>query len=478
MGTITVVSFGLEAEKHLTLQGLAALQKGDRVIIQSRKQKGAAFLDHHQITFETLDTFYEQAEDFDQLHQLITDYLLTIAQKENVVYGVIDASKDESVFALIQAKKGEVVQLLACVPLEQGALSKIPAIHYKQADKVISALAYEKHPYWPGESLIVVELYSSLLAGEIKLWLMTYLNPDEKVFLVTPKAQYGKEITLADLDRQPFYDEGTCLYVPVIPFKKRGSYGFYDLLGIIETLRSPTGCPWDREQTHESLRPYLIEEAYEAVAAIDDKDMFALYDELGDVLLQVVLHSQVGKEHGNFTIEDVVNAISQKMIHRHPHVFSAVRVSNSDEVVDNWAQIKQKEKGIQTTGQDMVEVPSSFPALLRAQKVQSKARQVGFDWDSPIEALEKVFEEAREVAQELENGRDPGEELGDLLFACVNVARIAKKQPELLLHEATQKFIRRFVKMENTIKNEGKALKDLTFSEMDVYWNLGKCEER
>ncbi len=476
---IRVVSFGLDANKHLTLDGARALQEGQPVYLRTGEHSGADFCREQHILFETFDSLYSQKEDFDELNKAIVNQLLDKAQKGPLVYGVMDATTDETVALIINNSRGIPVQIVPGLSFSAVLSSHLLSAHGQRVNRSISALNYKEHVYWAQESLLLVEIHSRLLAGEIKLWLLETVKPEEKVLLLTQGEEgiRGEEIPLELLDRQQSYDYATSLFVPALPLKRRAGYHFYDLLYIIKALRSPEGCPWDREQTHQSLRPYLIEEAYEAVAAIDQEDWDQLYDELGDVLLQVVLHSEIGSEHGEFTVADVVTAICKKMIHRHPHVFSDVQVQSSDEVVDNWAQIKQKEKGIHSIGEEMTDVPISFPALLRAEKVQSKARRVGFDWEKPIDALEKVFEEAQEVKDELENARDPMEELGDLLFACVNVTRIAKGSGEILLNQATQKFINRFSAMENAIKNEGKALKDLTFSEMDVYWNSGKRKE-
>ena len=258
----------------------------------------------------------------------------------------------------------------------------------------------------------------------------------------------------------------------------RKRFCFMDLVRIMEILRAPGGCPWDQEQTHESLRRYLIEEAYEAVTAIDENDPDHLADELGDVLLQIVFHASVGQSHGTFAISDVTSNICRKMIYRHAHVFGDADCRTPGEVTENWEKLKKAEKGLTTQTSIMQDVSKGLPALMRASKVQKKAADVGFDWNTALEALPKVHEEAEEVRAELESGRDPAEELGDLLFSCVNVARLCKLEPELLLKFATEKFIRRFENMENMIKSDGKALEGLTLREMDVYWNQVKAQAK
>ena len=263
----------------------------------------------------------------------------------------------------------------------------------------------------------------------------------------------------------------------MVDFEIKDCYKFDDLLRIMEILRAPDGCMWDREQDHHSIRRNFIEETYEVCEAIDDEDTEHMKEELGDVLLQVVFHTQMEKEKGTFDIDDVADGICKKLIFRHPHIFGNVEVASSEEVLRNWDDLKRKEKHQETDTQALESVAKSLPSLIRAEKLQKKAAKVGFDWDTPQEALPKVHEEADEVLTELQNARDPGEELGDLLFSCVNVARLSGIDPEQALKNATEKFIKRFSAMENLIKLDEKSLKDLTLSEMDVYWNRVKAAQ-
>ena len=263
----------------------------------------------------------------------------------------------------------------------------------------------------------------------------------------------------------------------MVDFEIKDCYKFDDLLRIMEILRAPDGCMWDREQDHHSIRRNFIEETYEVCEAIDDEDTEHMKEELGDVLLQVVFHTQMEKEKGTFDIDDVADGICKKLIFRHPHIFGNVEVASSEEVLRNWDDLKRKEKHQETDTQALESVAKSLPSLIRAEKLQKKAAKVGFDWDTPQDALPKVHEEADEVLTELQNARDPGEELGDLLFSCVNVARLSGIDPEQALKNATEKFIKRFSAMENLIKLDEKSLKDLTLSEMDVYWNRVKAAQ-
>ena len=247
-----------------------------------------------------------------------------------------------------------------------------------------------------------------------------------------------------------------------------------DLERILELLRAPGGCPWDREQTHESIRRNMLEEAYEAVEAIDEGSPEHLEEELGDVLLQVVMHARMEQEAGRFDLDGVADGICKKLIYRHPHVFGDVAVSGTGEVLSNWEALKRKEKG-QATNTDALEaVARALPALWRAEKVQKKARKAGFDWPDVSGALDKLSEELEELKTAAAEGTNVAEELGDLLFSAVNAARFLKVDPEDALNGATDKFIGRFRKVEAQAAAQGKAMEDMSLEELDALWERAK----
>lgn len=276
---------------------------------------------------------------------------------------------------------------------------------------------------------------------------------------------------------------------------------FDEVVRIMARLRAPGGCPWDRKQTHESLKPYLIEETYEALDTIDRRDFPKLKEELGDVLLQVLFHSQIGTEAGTFTIEDVLEQLGEKLVRRHPHVFgdsaAEAQALNSDQVVHRWEDIKRAERK-QAGKPDSVlhDIPKALPALLRAYQTQVRAARVGFDWpDSPqglSAVLDKVDEELGELRQAIQDAStstqttsspktEPttamADELGDLLFSLVNVARHLKVNPEESLRLATNRFTSRFQFIEQEAARNGRTVTDLTLTEMDAYWNTAKQRE-
>ena len=235
---------------------------------------------------------------------------------------------------------------------------------------------------------------------------------------------------------------------------------------IVAQLRSPNGCPWDREQTHQSLKPHLLEECYELIDAIDAGDDTELKEELGDLLLQVVLHSQMAAEENRFTLDEVASVIADKLVHRHPHVFGEMRLPNSEAVLNQWDKIKRAEKIERVSALDGV--PRGLPALARAQKIQEKAARIGFDWNDPAGPLEKIHEELREVETTPESKLE--EEIGDLLFAVVNLARKKNLDAEQTLNLATTKFVNRFREMEQLAKERGLEIGSLSLEKMDELW--------
>ncbi len=259
-------------------------------------------------------------------------------------------------------------------------------------------------------------------------------------------------------------------------FKFKDSYTVTDLIDIVEILRSPGGCPWDREQDHKSIRRDFLEETYEVIEAINKEDKDMLLEELGDVLLQIVFHTQIEREKGEFDLNQVADGVCKKMIERHPHVFGTISVETSEQVLENWDVIKKQTKQQKTQTDSMLSIPREFPALMRADKVQKKASKVGFDWDSADGAFQKVSEELDELKQAVAKGDNDNirEELGDLLFSVVNVSRFIKVDSEEALTGATDKFIDRFSRVEQMAQEKGLDMKETSLEELDKLWDLAK----
>ena len=261
----------------------------------------------------------------------------------------------------------------------------------------------------------------------------------------------------------------------MINFVRKPQYGYEDLLEIIRQLRSEDGCPWDKAQTHQSIRRGLLEEAYEAAEAIDNDDPMLLKEELGDVLMQVVFHADIESDAGRFTIDDVCDGVVKKLLFRHPHVFGGAEPEkDAQSVLVSWDAIKRREKHQRTTTQAMDSVARSLPALWRAEKLQKKAADDGFDWPDIQGALSKLDEEVGELHQAVQDGANVAEELGDVLFAAVKAARFAGVDPEDALNAACEKFIRRYGAVEQGAASRGVSVSDLTLEEMTGLWNAAK----
>ena len=273
----------------------------------------------------------------------------------------------------------------------------------------------------------------------------------------------------------------------MVNFQRKERYDWEDLLTIMRILRAPGGCPWDREQTHESLRRNFLEESCEVVEAIYRGDRAALCEELGDALLQVVFHAQLEKEQGGFTMDDVVDGICKKLVYRHPHVFSTTKVADAEQVSENWEMLKAKEKG--GNKRILSGIPDAMPPILKAFSMQDKARGVGFDWEEKSQVWDKVKEEQMELQAEMdamdsattEEERKAAtdraeEELGDFMFATINAARLYGLNPDTALNRACDKFRRRFTYLEENTIRKGKDLHQMTLAEMDEIWDEGKAK--
>ncbi len=480
MHQLTIVTLGTGGEMFLTRGVERALREAECVVLRTERHPMAAFLQAEGIAYETLDPLYEACEDFDLFNRRAAQKVLSLCREKAVCYAVSDASFDTTVSAIQQEKPASAkVVVLPGVSHAERCLCMLDS--HADALRLYTAEAFLPARVSPQEDLLLLEVHSRECAGECKLKLLNLMPEEMEIIFITGDEHAGelkrRKIALYELDRQKGYDHLTAVYVPAVPMLERTRFNMDDLMAVVAKLRAPDGCPWDREQTHESLLPDLLEESYEYIQAVRDEDIDHMYDELGDVLLQIALHTQIAIEHGDFTIDDVTSAICYKMIERHTHVFGQVKADTAEDVLTNWETFKREQRGIQTHAQAMEDVSLGLSSLLRAYKVQKKARKVNFDFDTALDALAKVHEEAEEVRENIETGQDTEMELGDLFFAAVNVCRLCGKDPDIALTSSTNKFIKRFRNMENAIKSAGKSLEGLTLDEMDVYWNAGKRDE-
>lgn len=262
----------------------------------------------------------------------------------------------------------------------------------------------------------------------------------------------------------------------MVDYNFKENYGFNDLVEIMKILRAPGGCPWDAVQTHESIKKDFIEETYEVIEAINKNDKDLLCEELGDVLLQVVFHSQISEEENQFDVNDVCDGICKKLIERHPHVFGNVNVDSVEGVLDNWDTIKRKSKSQATQGSAMLKVPRELPALMRAQKIQSKAKKSGFDWDDISGCYDALESEIKEVKEAVETGDKEKiiDEMGDVFFSCVNISRFLDVDAEEALTSATEKFMKRYLIVEELAASRNIDMKKSTIEELDILWGEAK----
>lgn len=468
MSRIIVIGCGFRREQ-LTLEAIEAIEGADKVLLRTGRCGLRDHLVEKGVAFETLDALYERAGDFDELIRLTAQAVLDASREGSVAYAVFDV-RDVSVQALL--KTGADVRVIAGPPAEEGLWA-----FAEGATDCWAASEWETWTLHADRNALIREVDTRELAAEVKLKLMD-CYPEESEIYVRAGDGGVEKTSLVELDRLPAYDHRLSVLVPAQrELTKLERYGFDELNRVIHILRSPGGCPWDRKQTHETLRTNLVEEAYEAVDAIDREDMDALYDELGDVLLQIVLHAEIAREHGDFTIGDVTTAITHKMIFRHQHVFGSAKADTADEVLDLWQKVKKAERHQKTQAEVLRSVTRSLPALMRAEKVQKRAADVGFDWENARAAFYKIGEEAEELSRAVEDGGGVEEEAGDLLFAVVNVLRLLKLDPEIALNRATDKFTARFAEMERLILADGKSLAEMTLADMDAYWDRVKLSE-
>lgn len=463
---IEVVEMGSELGL-MQLRAVEALAAADTVVVQSARPEAAKEIAARARSVCSLDPLFEEAADFSVLYARGAEQILAADGK--TVFCCLGPPETNG-FVQALRERTEVLFLGGGSPVQEAltlAGEGTPAASYT----VLDARELEGVQPDTDRTLVVTGVDDPYQAAAAKLALTEYYPPDLPIAVVEQTSV--ERPALKDIDRRSSWGSGAILVLPPVELREKQRFTYRDLLKVMTRLRSPGGCPWDAEQTHTSLTPYLIEEAYEVAEAAADGDLHALCDELGDVLLQVVFHAEIARQAGEFDQMDVATAVTEKMIRRHPHVFGNVVVDGAGEVLTNWDAIKRGEKGNQTLSQAMKDIPKGTGSLLRAEKLQKKAANVGFDWPDWRGALQKVQEETGEFAEAATEGSEAhrSEEGGDLLFAVVNLLRLAGVDPETALNEACRKFIRRFSYVE---ENAPAPLSELLLEEMDALWDEAK----
>ncbi|HUS16338.1 MAG TPA: nucleoside triphosphate pyrophosphohydrolase [Chloroflexia bacterium] len=530
---IIVVGLGPGAWEQVTLEARAVLDAATTVWLRTTTHPTAVHLPQH-LRVESFDALYERENDFASIYRQIAESLLDLAtaasSDEPLVYAVPGHPLvgEASVRHLIAGARtaGVPVRIVAglsflepvCTALEidplQGGLQildgtdllgvgEMPGQGGDGASEPFYFSPYAlpvppaAFPALQGLSTLlptlITQVYNDRVAGAVKLALLEKYPADHPTTLViaagVPGAERVEHVPLAELDHGHRLDHLACVYLP--PLDPLAHPRDLDaLIYLMGRLRGPGGCPWDREQDHQSLRRYLLEETHETLDAIDSGDLAALAEELGDVLLQVVFHAQVGVSAEEFTLGDVVAHIVTKLVRRHPHVFGEVEVANAAGVVQNWQTIKAAEKqarqaagpapaddaGLEVTAL-LRSVPRSMPALTQTQQISERAAQAGFEWDQMGDVFAKVHEELEEV-RTADDPEHRAEELGDLLFTLVNVARWWGLNTEETLRAANRKFIARFTAMERLVVADGKQVRGMTGAALEPYWQAAKQAER
>ncbi|HYF81923.1 MAG TPA: nucleoside triphosphate pyrophosphohydrolase [Clostridia bacterium] len=482
MPKITIVGLGPGDYRQLSLEALEILKGAETLVLRTEKHPLVDRIREEGISFTCCDDIYDSGESFDETYERISERIISLCiEKGQVVYAVpghpLVAEKSVE---LISAKAGEKIQvrIIPALSFIDVILSTLK-IDPVNGLKIIDGLSIKVQKPDKRCGNIITQVYDRLVASEVKLELMDYYKDDFEICVIRAAGVEGMErivrIPLYELDRLEWVDYLTSVYIP--PALEGAKYkSFDDLVDLMESLRGQEGCPWDKEQTRESLRPYLLEETYEVLDAIEKDELDLIVEELGDLLLQVVFHAQIAREDGEFDINEVITNIVNKLIIRHPHVFGDIKATSESGALKSWEASKRKHKGIDTYTQTLVDIPEILPALMRAYKVQQKAALAGFDWDNIEDAFSKVYEEAEEVREVYKTGETAiiEGEIGDLLFSVVNVSRFLKIQPELALRTTTEKFIKRFRYIEETALQSGKKLDRMSLQEMDKLWNEAK----
>ena len=507
-GTLTIVGLGPGAAGHLSLETLKLLEERF-VILRTEVHPTVAELKRRGISFISCDAWYEKEATFEEVYDKISSFVIEQAKNKEVVYAVPGSPlvAERTVTLLREKAKRYNIPLtikpamsfldLAYVDLGIDPIDGLRIIDAQDFSALADAGQYP---------LMVTQVYNQMVASDMKLILMDILPDETEVYFLRNLGLEDEEcrkIPLFEMDRQPVIDHLTSVFIPRQPEEALQSMlqsvkddsdtdGYWErfpllrhktrfdvrpLADVMQVLREPGGCPWDREQDFDTIRANLIEECYEFLEAVDDKDTHGMAEELGDILMQVVFHARMAEEKGMFTLQDVIDGVTDKLIERHPHVFGTVKVANSDEVLTNWEAIKLQEKPERERVLDGIY--KGLPSLLRAHKIQKRVAKVGFDWTETEDVKKKVLEEWKEFneAAALQDQEAMEWELGDLYFSLVNFARHLGLESETALNRCNNRFAARFEHVEDRVTESGKTWNDYSLEELDRFWDEAKENE-
>lgn len=524
MRTVTIVGLGPGGIGLISLETLETLQRAEQVVVRTRKHPAVEDFPRYQIRFTTCDDLYETHGTFEAVYQAIVERVLGVAETAGqVVYAVPGdpLMAESTVQLLVQAGRerddlsvtvlpalGAVNLMLACLCIDPGDGLRIADARDPLLRPRNEAPEPEAHAAYHGATsrdttvpTLWLQVDTPLVAGNLKVALLEDYPPEHPITVLTAVGAPGEEqvqqVPLEELDRGPAITHLTSVYVPALTWEQR-RHTVTDLRAIMALLRGERGCPWDREQDMRSLRRTVIEEAYETADAIDRDDPDALAGELGDLLLNVIFLAQLGAEEGVFDFDDVTQALADKLIRRHAHVFGEAEAHTAAAVLTSWEHIKAGERAEKGETSIFDDVPQALPALLRSQKLQKRAARLGFDWPDFRGPLSKLHEELEELSQELgitETWPRPAilndpltpapdsarrvaaavkarliHETGDILFAAVNLCRFLHIDAEEVMREANDRFVRRFHRVEAAVHARGKRVEELSVVELDAIW--------
>jgi tetrapyrrole methylase family protein/MazG family protein len=482
-GGIVLLGLGPGEPDLLTREAWEVLANAQEIYLRTCQHPVVDSLPPHLKIF-SFDDIYDQADSFSMAYDQIIEKVLALGKRpQGVIYAVPGNPFVAETTSLEITRKAReqnlpcrVVNGLSFIEPLFIALELDPFPYVSLVDAFDLAAGHV--PLFPPDKpAIVAQVYSREVASEVKLTLMT-LYPDEHPVKLVHAAGTNKQsiesLKLYEIDRSTAIGLTTTLFVP--PMDEGSSFEAF--LEVVAHLRAPDGCPWDKEQTHLTLRPYLLEETYELLSALDEQDPLKISEELGDLLLQVYLHAQIAGEVGDFTISDVLKGIYTKITNRHPHVFGNVKLEDTQMVLRNWERLKEAERTVNgKEDRSLLDgVSIVLPALIQADQYQKRAGRVGFDWKEVKGVYEKVLEEIDEVKA----AHDPASqvrEIGDLLFSVVNLARWYGVDAESALREANERFRNCFSKIEQMVKSQGGSLSEMTLEEIDKLWDSVKESE-
>lgn len=488
--TITVIGLGSGDADQLTLGAWRRLQEAERRYVRTEKHPMMRLFGEHGLVYDSFDYLYEQSASFPDVYEAITEALIreaTSASGGSLVYAVpghpMVAERTVQLLRERCPQHDIVLNILGGESFLDQAFTRLgfdPIEGFQlldAGDLKPSLIRTELHT-------VIGQVYDAFTASDVKLTLMELLPDDYPITIGHALGVPGEEriltVPLYELDRTPGYGNLSLIWLPRSTDDSLRNRSFERLHEIVAILRGPEGCPWDKAQTHQSIRKNFIEETYEAIEALDNDDPDGMREEFGDVILQVMLHSQMEEETGTFSVYDVIQALNEKLLFRHPHVFGDADAGTEQEALRNWEEMKAEEKrrkGIDPAQASQLDgIPPDLPALMKAYKIQKKAAKVGFDWDEIGPVLDKIQEELDELREAIvdKDAEEQAGELGDLLFATVNAARFIQADPEEALSRTNQKFKKRFSYIEEQLRISGRTFDQTDLTEMDRYWEEAK----